>query len=511
MKNKYLILGAVGGAVLSAFGNQQPTGNENPAYGASHIQAQLRLNIRDGADEVHFIRDTNDPHILTKTYVLEHADPYSIRPFLRSMVQAQRVDYNNAAGRGNTAFNNTYTKTIDGETEFVPCGIECVKYSDGTGLLIVSAEDYRFEDSAYGMGIDELVKALDKPGIMNSSGQPKFIYFPKNRSAAELRSMIRNVGANISNDTAELIGGKDKVETDTELNCLFFNTALYSRKNIEEMLALYDVPHPEVRVRCLVYELNSENDDMIGIDFQSWKNNDGVHLFESGARWSHNANMDGAIGPVADRGGTVNNHYFNVNPRWDTRFLDFLVSKGKAEVVASASLTIESGATGSLERSSGILYADASEQIASTGQDEPEHGKAVTPKVSNAAFTFALNLTPDIAEKATTLKVTAKTKNMAGYTSDGAARGNTWESTQEVLLGNGRTRFYLGGIDKSLVVKDNGGVPLLKDIPGLKWLFATERTSVKKSRLIVVAECETIRPDTALDADTLKQIEVIRK
>ena len=39
--------------------------------------------------------------------------------------------------------------------------------------------------------------------------------------------------------------------------------------------------------------------------------------------------------------GTVNTDYFNFNPKWNTKFLDFLVSKGKAQVVSTGSITIE--------------------------------------------------------------------------------------------------------------------------------------------------------------------------
>ena len=50
--------------------------------------------------------------------------------------------------------------------------------------------------------------------------------------------MIEAVGANMTDDTTEQIGGKDKVREDKDLNALFLNTALYSKKNIEEMLKL---------------------------------------------------------------------------------------------------------------------------------------------------------------------------------------------------------------------------------------------------------------------------------
>ena len=182
--------------MLSA--NEMPSGNANPAYFPSSVQAQLRLNIRDGAEMVHFIRETNDPEIITKTYILKHADPNSIRPFLREMVQALRVNYKD--GDDPDQPHNYYNVYRTKSGIAVPTGVECVKFADGTGALIVSAEEYRFRDSLNGMGIDSIVAFLDKRGMRNSSGQPKYVYFPANRPASELNTMIRNVGANMSDD-----------------------------------------------------------------------------------------------------------------------------------------------------------------------------------------------------------------------------------------------------------------------------------------------------------------------
>ena len=509
MTRKRLFILLAGTAALSAAANQQPTSNDNPAYSQSNIQAQLRLNIRENAEVVHFIRDTADPHIITKTYVLKHADPYSIRPYLREMVQALRVDYNNPAGRANPAYYNTYSKDNAAKTEkiFVPTGIECVKFVDGTGVLMISAEDYRFQDHAGGMGIDSLVAMLDTPGIMNSSGQPKYIYFPANRSARELQTMIKLVGANISNDTVELIGGKDKVEVDEELNCLFFNTALYSRKNIEEMLRLYDVAYPEIRMTCTVYELDAENDGMLGMDFQSWKNNHGARLFQSGANWSHNANLSGTSLPIKPD-GTLNTHYFNFEPKWNSRFLDFLVSRGSARVITTGDLTVRNGTTGTMTRSTGLLHAALTPLPAEP--DQPQPGNAVDIRPANELFQFELNLTPSITQNAATVEFQVATTSLLGYTSDGAPRTEHYESGQKFMIGTGRNRFYLGGIEKTRIVRDVAGVPLLKDLPILGRLFSTERESTKKTQLVVVAECEIIHPATVIDETDLRQIEMIR-
>ncbi|MDD4318457.1 MAG: hypothetical protein PHV75_08065 [Victivallaceae bacterium] len=515
MNKKMIIAGILSAGTLAVLANQQPTSNNNPAYGNSKVEAQLRLNIKEGAEVVHFIRDTNDPKVITKTYVLKHADPYSIRPYLREMVQTTRVNYNNATGRGNTDYYNQYSKDNAAKTQkiFVNTGIECVKFSDGTGVIMVSAEDYRFKDNENGMGIDSLVAKLDVPNIKNSSGGPKYIYFPARRPANELQTLIKLVGANVSNDTVELIGGKDKVEVDEDLNCLFFNTALYSRKNIEDMLRIYDVSHPEVRISCTVYELDSENDGMLGLDFQSWKNNDGVKFLSTGAGFSRNYNIRELTSIVAPD-GTVNTHYFNFEPKWNSKFLDFLVSKGKAKVVSNGELTIQNGSTGKMERKSGILYA-ALTPIKETPNlsdgGDIQHGNEVNVKAENHKFRFFMEATPSITENATTLHLKVGTVSMLGYTSTGAVRTTKYDSEQKIMLGNGKNRLYLGGIDKSQVVSDVGGVPLLKDIPLLGWFFSTERESTKKSKLIVVADCEIIQPDSEIDENDLQKMKIIRK
>ncbi len=516
MNRNYTAAGLLAFASLTAFANQQPTSNDNPTYAPSHVQAHLRLNIRENADTVHFIRDTNDPKIITKTYVLKHADPYSIRPYIREMVQVLRVDYNNVAGRLNPDYYNVYSKDSADKSKkiFVPTGVECIRFTDGTGILMVAAEEYRFRDHPAGLGIDSLVAKLDRPGIVHSSGQPKYIYFPANRPAKELLTMVKLVGANVSDDTVELIGGKDKIELDEELNCLFLNTALYSRKNVEEMLRAYDVPHPEIRIGCTVYELDAENDGMLGLDFQSWKNNDGVRFFSTGAKWSRNYNIKDVFNLVKPD-GTVNSHYFNFEPKWNSKYLDFLVSKGKAKVVSTGELAVKNGVTGTLKRVSGTMYAKATpipkETKPSDNNDIPEdeHGNRIDILPDNASFLFELAVTPSVTDQAASLNIAVSTVSMLGYTSTGSIRSSRYQSKQKVMLGTGRNRLYLGGIEKVQMVSDTVGLPFFKDLPLLGFLFTTERDSTKRSRLVVVAECEVIQPGSLPETGDLEKIRAV--
>ena len=136
--------------------------NNTGGYDSTRIEAQLMLQVDKDTEVVHFIRDNNDPRVVTKTYVLKNVDAYEFRDYLRLMVQSKRVGNTSMAQTypGNTAntpikanASQTQLNTPSAQPGYNPAAqlgsntaVECLKYVDGTGLLIVSAEDYRFED-----------------------------------------------------------------------------------------------------------------------------------------------------------------------------------------------------------------------------------------------------------------------------------------------------------------------------------------------------------------------------
>ena len=536
---KTALLGAACTAAgVAAIANELPTGNLNPAYFPSNVQAQLQVGITPGTEAVHFVRDTSDSKIITKTYVLKNANPYEIRPYLRNMVQTMRTNPNVFNGAGNKAVsanpvNFTTTSSAIPLSHYynqylrAPAGVECMVFMDGTALLIISAEEYRFKDNTNGMGIDSIVAKLDAKGIKNSSGQPKFVYFPKNRPASELKTMVEAVGANLSNDTVELIGGKDKVRDDKDLNVLFFNTALYSRKNIEAMLKLYDVPHPQVRIRYTVYELMAENDGKIGADFQAWKNNEGANLFSMGGTYRDNWSATYAGGMV--RNGKNNYAQFiNFNPKWNTRYIDFLTSIGKAKVAYTGELCIRNNTPATLERKTQLFYVDTSKSAASgtlEGLGPYELLSALIGKIEESAdqipvgrgelqivekftgFGFSMkveNASVNLLE--TRFRISLSNSSLLGFESNGTPRiSSNSVVTQEVSLPHGTNSFVIGGLKKQEVVKSATGIPWLMDIPYLGYLFSSVSSSTKHSELVLVAQCEWDAPTDAPDQPAMSK------
>ncbi|MBO5959936.1 MAG: hypothetical protein J6Q65_07420, partial [Lentisphaeria bacterium] len=548
-------------------------GDATEWFKPSTIDARLNVEVEKGTDVVHFIRTNNDPNVLTKTYVLKHADPYELRGYLREIVQTRRVNESDT-------------------------GIQAIKYSDGTGIIMIYAEDYRFDDAGNGQSIDAIIKMLDKPKVVSVTGQPMYVYQPKFRSAAELRTMVRNAGADVADDVTENIGGSDRIRCDEALNLMFFKTTNFSRATIEKVLKAYDIPTAEVRAKITVYELYAENDTKLGFDFQAWKNNDGIDLFSTGGRFMKNFSSDGSA--LVKDGGWSDTTYFQFSPKWNTKYLDFLTSKGKAKIVHTGEMAIRSGTTAEMNRTTQVFVpsvepaengefteevlkvedvvmdedcflsavdmhgktigveADGavSLTVLKLGKGDQERytlrieggsfvidGNSVGPKaiakfaevsdadgnayefesnnvvapkgniVNTAAsgeFGFYLSMTPSVSEKATILDVTVNNSSLIGYTSDGTPRIQPGaEVSSSFMISNKGTKLVIGGLEKRDVVSVSGGIPLLKDLPLIGWIFSTESESTKRSQLVVVAEVIPVNAATSMTADAAEKAQKV--
>lgn len=558
-------IAAAGAAEIAGRPRDSNIGNTG-GYDSTRVDAQLQVPVKNGVEVVHFIRDNNDPRVVTKTYLLKHADAYEIRDYLRQMVQAKRVGNTslqqqaplNAVNGGNgtpgtdagigTAQAATAAATVSAPVLSTPAAaqpgyspalqlgsntaVECLKYADGTGLLMVSAEDYRFADQENGMGIDSIVEFLDKPQMGANSGTQIFFYLPKFVPARNLKNLIQNVGMNIS-DVTELWQGQDLVAYDPDLNWLVFDVSNYSCDNIAALLAEYDVPVPQVRLKITVVEVVTENDDRMGLDFQNWKNNEGADFFTAGGRMRNNwSALYNTGGSMNRRFGSERTSFYNFNPKWNTRYLDFLVSRGKAKITHTGELLIRNNTPAQLSRTTQIFYMDVSQPVpdalslpdtgvgpyellsaiigeirtkAGASAGTVEEGNIPVGKgnqqltAASAGYGFTMTVSNvSVNQLETSFRVTLSNTSLIGFQSSGQPRISTPSITDlQISLPHGKDSFVIGGLRKQENVSSTTGIPFLSDIPYIGYLFSTKSTSVKHSELIVMAECVRDEPDDA--------------
>ena len=330
---KSLLLFAVAGA-FSCFAAEVVPGtprvlnnNMSSGFKSPAVNTELKVSIDEKTNEVRFDAGNTDPYVFTKAYRLKSADPYIARAYLRNAIDAKQVNDS-------------------------PVQVSALKYTDGSAFLLVSAEEYRFKDNKNGEGIDSIIAKLDKKNLANVSNDSAWVYFPKYLPAATLMNMLKVVGTN--EQDPQFVVSPDSMLVDAELNMLMVCAPDWSGKIIKEMLAKYDKPIPEVRIGYKVIEIYAENDDRIGLDFQSWKNNDGVDLFSAGARVRRNWSsfFHGGV----DNNGSNRTSYWNFNPKWNTRYLDFLTSIGKAKVLTSGTILAKNREVSSITLNYGYFY-----------------------------------------------------------------------------------------------------------------------------------------------------------
>lgn len=527
--------------------------NNTGGYDSTRVEAQLVVPVKQGTKVLHFIRDNNDPRVVTKTYVLDHVDPYEFRDQLRKIVQSKRVGNTSLQQQYPANTKNPLASTVDVPVVTAPAtaqptydpalqlgsntAVECLKFSDGTGLLFVSAEEYRFYDHDGGMGIDTIVETLDNPAMGTISyGSQMFFYMPKFVPARNLMPLIENMGMNVS-DVTENWQGQDIVAYDPELNWLIFDTATFSCDNIAQMIKQYDVPIPQVRLKITVYEVYSEDDEKMGLDFQSWKNNEGTDFFSGGGRFRNNwsAMYNGNV--LAKPFGSERSSFYNFNPKWNTRYIDFLVSLGKARIAHTGEMLVRNNTSAVFDRTTQIFYVDDSKSVDDAltlpdtgvgpyellssligqvitkkhssvpGDDIPvaKGEKQVVTGIGGFGFTMKIN-NASVNMKETRFNITLNNSSLIGFASNGApriAKGNT--VNQDVSLPHGNRMFVIGGLRKQELVKSKTGIPYLMQIPILGYLFCSESDSVKHSELVVTAECEWDAPRPNLNSGVIRR------
>ena len=301
--------------------------NTTGGYAPTNVQTQFKIDVAEGTKEINVIRDSADPFVITKPYMLKNADPYAVRNYLEAAVGAKSI---NAS----------------------PAQVTAVKFSDGAGAVLVSAEEYRFKDSEHGKGIDGIVASLDRPGLNYMPEADAYLYFPRISRASNLKDMLLKVGSSSLDPQFEIAPGT--ITVDAELNALVIKAPKWNWEDMRAMLKQYDRAIPEFKVTYRVLEIYAENDDRIGVDFQSWKNNEGVDLFSTGviARRNWGTFFSSAI----EGNGSSRTSYWNFNPKWNTRYLDFMTSIGKAKCLAQGELIVQNRKSSAIQVASGFFY-----------------------------------------------------------------------------------------------------------------------------------------------------------
>ncbi len=168
------------------------------------------------------------------------------------------------------------------------------------------------------------------------------------------------------------------------------------------------------------------------------------------------------------------------NPIAFSNSLNMLMSKNKARIISRPSMQIENGKEGKIHVGRTIFY----ETLASITQSGPAYATAsinagvdlkVKPRVSSDG-----NITMEIDSN-----VTDEPKFMTGPSGSQLPDLSQNSSITTVTVKDGDTQV-IGGLIKNIDRQSEAGVPFLKNLPLVGWLFKTKSNSPSRQELIIL-------------------------
>ena len=440
-----------------------------------------------GIRQLRFVQDDAQDYMVSKIYKLKYVQANDITPFVMGIVM--RYNMNSSVGCIEYGANNAQMLTVT-------CPVKMMPYVDD----FISKVDRNIK-------IDGKV-----PGdIIKGTGITRAVYQPKYRSGQEMLNIL-----------VETVIGEGPYSSvyawDKNSNQIYWKDNTSNTAYVYQFLGYLDRPVPQITLNFSVYEVRESTLRDMGLDYLAWKNGPGLNIFETAFRVmdissSGTAAIQSLSGPA---GG------FLAAPQFDASFIRLLQQKGKAEVKNTATITVSNSDTksykiyfdpelqnirksandatsvnaGNLGLPEGYyqLFMQINQPVVNIHYGESQPGYPATEAFSVDNYTKGL-----YSKLNGTLffGYSVQTANVLERDSSGNELVETSVINSNVLMPLKEERI-LAVWDREQEVEQTIGIPLLCDIPILKYLFSTTTTSIEKSKVYLTVSAtllDTTKPD----------------
>jgi type IV pilus assembly protein PilQ len=257
-----------------------------------------------------------------------------------------------------------------------------------------------------------------------------------------------------------LLSPRGRVEADQRTNTLIVRDIKASIDDVQALIGRLDTRTPQVLIESNLIETTPSFSRALGIEMEALFNNDRVR---TSTRFRADPPFDGAPQPTP----AINQlfiptsgfrfGYFGNNI---TSVLSAAESEGNVRIISRPSVVTLNNVESQIESANIVRIRTSAATVGEAGNiREIRAGITlrVTPQVSADGFVLL-----NIHAKSSTLDF--------GRTVDGIPQENTREAKANVLVKDGET-VVIGGIMKDTSSNSDSGIPYLKDIPVLGWLF----------------------------------------
>jgi type IV pilus assembly protein PilQ len=298
-----------------------------------------------------------------------------------------------------------------------------------------------------------------------------------------------------------LLSPRGRVEADQRTNTLIVRDIKSGIEDVQSLISRLDTRTPQVLIESNLIETTPTFSRALGIEMEALFNNGRVRTSN---RFRANPPFEGSPQPTPSDNLLIipttgfRFGYFGNNI---TQVLSAAEAEGNVKIISRPSVVTLNNVESQIESANIVRIRTSAATV----------GEAGTLREIRAGI--ILKVTPQVsADGFVLLNITAKSSTLDfGRTVDGIPQENTREAKANVLVRDGET-VVIGGIMKDTSSNSDTGVPYLKDIPVLGWLFKKaswqkdfEELVVFITPRILAAGAENLPTAEQLWRDQLKQ------
>lgn len=285
---------------------------------------------------------------------------------------------------------------------------------------------------------------------------------------------------------------KGRISKDSRTNSIIVKDTSDVIDRMKKIIELLDTQTPQVLIESKIVEVSEKYTKEIGLDNGfSW----GYDPFSSPASSGNNGSFSFSTASI---GGSSKSNVFGLTIQRFGRLtgLDFklsmMESEAKGKVISSPKVITKNNVEASITQEEQSYY----KQVTVTGSGD---NATTSTEFKDQSAKLELKVTPQITNDGSislNLDLTKDSFNPGGAAGDPKEIVKRKVKTQ-VLVDNGST-IVLGGIYTYQHEESHNGIPFLKDIPLLGWLFRTKyNPATNKKELIIFITPRIINQEEA--------------
>ncbi len=298
-----------------------------------------------------------------------------------------------------------------------------------------------------------------------------------------------------SGDTS-LMSERGKVTVDDRTNTLLIQDTAEKLEQIRRMVARLDIPVRQVLVESRIVLANNDFARDLGVKFGfSHNSQSNAADFALGGKRPGDVNYNDTITAYEVPAGSGNEGLLVdlpvANP---SGALGIALGKLGQNLLALELSAMQMEDRGELVSSPRVITSNQQEATIQQGVEIPyqEASSSGATSVSFKEAVLELKVTPQITPDDRIIMDLKVSKDSVGQIFAGVPSINTRNVSTRVLVDNGET-LVLGGIYEQERGKEVERVPFFGELPGVGWLFKTERNTNDKSELLIFVTPKIIK------------------